>query len=300
MCIIAIKPKGVQFPSEEILENMWYSNPHGAGMMWAEKGRVKISKGYMDFESFIDGVDDLKEKLDVVDTPIVLHFRLATHGGIKPENCHPFPITGNIGVLQKLMCTTDVGVVHNGIISITPRAGISDTMEYILTQISVMKSINRRFAENSGFLKLVENAIGTDKMCFLDCRGKISTVGNFVEDNGMLYSNTGYKTLSYWSYLPDYDSVLVCDIYDMEAYVELGSDEYMNFGVFYADRDNTVYVYSPEDDGLIEVPGAKLYSLHGDKKVEFNAKYSIKMPLCDFDYFGTTAYDDMKEPDELD
>lgn len=193
MCIIAIKPAGVPFPRSTILSTMWVNNPDGAGFMYADGGRVHIHKGYMEWDEFASAMEELKSsKLDLVKTPIVFHFRITTHGGTRPENCHPFAITDNVAILKKPIIHTDVGVAHNGIIPITPRKDISDTMEYIVSQLSVIKGINRKFYEQKKFLKLIENAIAS-KMVFLAGDGTISTIGEFAEDEGgMLFSNYSY------------------------------------------------------------------------------------------------------------
>ena len=202
MCIIAIKPAGVQFPADTTLSTMWINNPDGAGFMYPSKGKVCIRKGFMNYDSFMDAIDTLKKSsADLVNMPIVFHFRITTHGGTKPENCHPFAITDNVAILQKPLIYTDVGVAHNGIIDIVPREDISDTMEYVVSQLSVIKAINRKFYEQKRFLQLIENAIKS-KMVFLAGDGTVAKVGEFVtDDDGMIYSNTSYiPRVSYSKY----------------------------------------------------------------------------------------------------
>lgn len=192
MCIIAIKPAGVSFPDDDRITTMWINNPDGAGFMYAKDGRVHIEKGFMELPHLLERLAKVRKDIDATETPFVLHFRITTHGGTKPANCHPFPISENVAVLQKLVMHTDMGVAHNGIIDIRPRADISDTMEYIVSQLAVIKSIDKRFLHKRKFMRLIENAIGS-KMAFLTGDGEIKTIGRFeTAADGMRYSNTSY------------------------------------------------------------------------------------------------------------
>lgn len=209
MCIIAAKATGIPMPSRNTIKAMWDGNSDGAGLMYVENGQVRIEKGFMKYKDFTKVLDRLEKRLDLTATPVVLHFRITTHGGTKPENCHPFPITDNVGALKKLTISTDLGVAHNGIIPITPRKGISDTMEYIASQLAPLKKAMPRFFENKWAMLLVKNAIES-RMAFLTREGKLYTIGDFVEDEGVLYSNTSYRgrisrfrDFTYGCYCPD-------------------------------------------------------------------------------------------------
>lgn len=228
MCIIAAKPAGVSMPSRETIRTMFENNPDGAGFMFVENNKVHIEKGFMKYKSFAKALDKLENRLDMTKTPLIMHFRITTHGGTSPENCHPFPITDSIGALKKTSSHTDIGVAHNGIISITPRKGISDTMEYIASQLAPLKRAMPRFYENRHAMTLIQNAI-TSKMAFLTKEGKVYTTGDFVEDNGMLYSNHSYqKSYGYYRNIGKWN---------MNCYG--GWDDYADSrDPFFADGDN--------------------------------------------------------------
>ena len=144
MCIIVVKKAGIAAPSDEMFENMWNHNPDGAGFMYTANGGVCIEKGFMEYKDFYKAYKRVEGKIDTVQTPMIFHFRITTHGGTSPENTHPFPVTDNLSMLRKLMCKTSLGVAHNGILSVQPRSGVSDTMEYILTQLSTMSETDRQ------------------------------------------------------------------------------------------------------------------------------------------------------------
>lgn len=195
MCIIAAKPAGVAMPSRQTIRTMWDSNRDGAGLMYVENGKVCIEKGFMKYKAFAKALDKLESRLDLTATPVVMHFRITTHGGTKPENCHPFPITDSIGALCKRQTRTDVGVAHNGIIDIMPRKGISDTMEYIASQLAPLKRALPGFYKNRHAMTMVENAIQS-KMAFLTKEREIYTLGNFIDQDGVLYSNYSFEKYS--------------------------------------------------------------------------------------------------------
>lgn len=205
-------------PDEKLIRNMFQRNPDGAGFMYLDKNKNKviIEKGIMDVKTFLK-----KVKRFGVDDSLVMHFRIGTSGGNTKANTHPFMISENIEDLKKLKAVTDVGVVHNGIIDIMPRKGISDTMEFIADRLAHIKMAMPGFYKNKHILKWVENEIGS-KMCFLTEKNEIVTIGDFNENEGVLYSNytyeeskyksTAIKPYSYYDY--DWDKFSWIDDYD--------------------------------------------------------------------------------------
>lgn len=194
MCIIAAKPAGIAMPSDETIETMWYANPDGAGFMYAKDGRVQIEKGFMSLDAFTSALARAAKETDLAATGVVLHFRIATHGGTKPENTHPFPVSGSMAALRKLRVTTDLGVAHNGIIrTVIPRdKNTSDTMEFIASELSLLYKGCPKFYEDKNLMQLVEELCGS-KLAFLLGDGSIHTVGRFNECGGILYSNYSYE-----------------------------------------------------------------------------------------------------------
>lgn len=99
MCVIIYGKKKI---SDEILEESHNINPHGIGMMWAKDGVLKtwVTFNYMKFKQAYDALTN--EGI----FPAV-HFRYATQGKIDIENCHPFRVNDNIGMMHN-------GTIHNG------------------------------------------------------------------------------------------------------------------------------------------------------------------------------------------
>lgn len=299
MCIIAIKSRGIDLPDEEILQNMWRANKDGAGFMYAKDGVVKIRKGFMTYESFIYELKQLKESCDIRSIPLIMHFRITTHGGTKPENTHPFPITDSIGMLKKLSSTTNIGVAHNGIIDIRPRPDISDTMEYTASQLAPLSRAIPDFYKNADAMKMVSNAIGASRMAFMNGRGDIYTIGNFVEEGGMRYSNRSFETpksIRYFPYSSWEDSEKLWSDYFAEEkevpkekrvmwldeesgdFVVNKKGHYMVDGEYAIDKDCKVYKYDYMENMIVYMPGYRAYNNEG-----YALKYDWKSPRALFE-----------------
>lgn len=204
MCIIAAKPRGINMPDMETIRRMWRGNPDGAGIMYSNGDKVVIRKGFMKLSDFEAELEKIRKTVDLKKAGVVMHFRITTHGGTCPENCHPFPISQKLSRLRQTSLSTSIGVAHNGIISITPRdKSTSDTMEYIASQLYPLSKICPSFYANEYAMQMIQNAIQS-RMVFLLPNGMIYTTGDFIEDNGMLYSNTSYKEPRWTKYSHSY------------------------------------------------------------------------------------------------
>lgn len=208
MCIIAIKPAGRAMPDTKTLQTMFRNNPDGAGFMWGDGKRVNISKGFMTYADFSDALDKWQASHDPQDYTLVMHFRITTHGGTSPQNCHPFPLTDDVHAMQELITSARVGIAHNGIIySVKPRDGISDTMEFIATHLCPLARKHGKFYASRVAMDAIENSINGSRMVFLTPDGRFYTVGAWATDNGILYSNNSYapRVPVYSSFFTAYD-----------------------------------------------------------------------------------------------
>lgn len=298
MCVICCKPKGVDMPKDDYIENMWFRNPDGAGLMYMEDGKVQIYKGFMTFDSFKEALDIIKQGRDMKEVPLVMHFRITTHGGTKPENCHPFPISDSVGMLSKLVLNTDIGVAHNGIIDITPRKGISDTMEYIISQLYPLYRACPKFYNNKWLMKMVSNAIDS-KMAFLTAQGEIFTIGDFQMEDGIKYSNSSYKCPGYYkSFTYSKSNYLLPDSWETEDrntsfyykdVMWLDDGEYVRNpkgeiydGDFAIDSNGLVYCYSYDYGGLVRCYG---YTAHTAQGTLLKFNINSQMTTCEEIYW---------------
>lgn len=198
MCVIAVKQIGVDMPKEQRLKEMWDRNKDGAGFMYHDPvdNSVKISKGYMHFDDFKNALNDVSNKFSLKDIPMIMHFRITTHGGTSPENTHPFPVTSNVRHLQALDLKTNLGVAHNGVInSVGTEAKLSDTQIYIRDVLTAFRGLSgENFLHTHA--KIIDSTIGASKLAFLDNSGVITTFGTFLESSdkdGLKYSNLHFE-----------------------------------------------------------------------------------------------------------
>lgn len=268
MCIIMIKPKGATLPSKGTFKTMFENNPDGAGFMYVKDGQVVIDKGYMGYKNMYKKIRKLLESEG--DRNIVVHFRIGTSAKNDQKTTHPYPISPDTDLLQKLKMTTDLAMVHNGIISgydDKHRPDLNDTQIYIRDFLSILKGLNRQFYLMPRVEDMLEDMTGS-KLCFLDTKDRITTVGHFYEEDGCLYSNTSYKEsiYSYWQYEDDI-RFRYLDNYEEEKpkdditfrYLEIGDRIALQYGGYvnvYSDNeyimDSEGYIYNLNDNGEIE------------------------------------------------
>jgi len=288
MCIIAIKPAGIKMPATSTIENMWHNNSDGAGFMYVKGGNVHIRKGFMTLAALKSAIKKLEKEVDVVNTPIVLHFRITTHGGTSPGNTHPFPVTEKVPLLQMTKSKAPLAVAHNGIINIKPsQKDISDTMEYIISQLAPLYQLKKDFYRQPAGKKLIYNFIKS-KMVFLDGAGRIETVGDFITDkDGLLYSNNSYKAMTIYHnwdlwdygiewYEPKYGKYMTWLTED-DGYI-LSNGDIISADYYLTDKQGNIYEYDIEADAAIPIEGT-LYSHEGRPINGFQEEFAEYMEI---------------------
>ena len=193
MCIVAVKPIGSKLPDKKSLENCFENNPDGCGYMFVRDNRVKIRKGFLDFDTFY--ADFLSQKLTKNDI-IAYHFRIATAGSICRGNTHPFPLSNIIDDLVSLNIDCDIAMAHNGILSMVGNKignhHISDTMDFVINILSDKGLIAN--LDNRAIRSLLESKIRGSKIAILKSSGDYSLLGSpWITDNDMIWSNDTYK-----------------------------------------------------------------------------------------------------------
>lgn len=269
MCIIAVKPAGAKLPSADTIKIMWTNNPDGAGIMYSHGGKVHIDKGHMTLDAFLLALHHVCDKVDAERTPIILHFRVMTHGARTPECTHPFPVSASMADLTALQTSCRLAAAHNGIIwSVAPKNGLSDTQEYIRSQLAPLYSALPSFPQARGARDMIKNATGS-KWAFLDAAGKIALIGDFTTRDGIYYSNRSFESFAparatqrdddkpgynfdYLMFLPP--SSVIRSGYDM-----FGAD----IDDFYLDAAGQVYWYDWDADMATPVPEATAYTSNG-------------------------------------
>ena len=189
MCIIVIKPRGVEFPNDGILDYCFRRNPDGAGIMLADQGRLIIRKGLMTPEEFFDVYHDLKEKFP--ESPFILHFRWSTGGGVQPGLCHPFPIDYRKRVLMaRQPSNVRIAVAHNGVISNWSGidATVSDTLLYVKNVLYPVFRDDPRYLCVPENRKRIASEVNGSRLAFMTASGAMCTIGGFYKYDGVYYS----------------------------------------------------------------------------------------------------------------
>lgn len=274
MCVIVYKPKGISFPKEESLKNCWDRNPDGAGYMFPKDDKVIIRKGFMTYESFKNSLDyDICN--NGTDIPFVLHFRITTQGGVKPHLTHPYPLSKNMQDLKELEFDSDIGVAHNGIISLTTSYNkdidYNDTMSFITEYLSLIIK-DREYYKDEDTLNLIEK-LCKSKLAIMDGSGTVNLIGNFItHTDGCLYSNDSYE--SYKCYYGDkcYDYY---DYYDYGDYGKVYSSKTKKDKDFYEDfksKKSGLYYFKEGEYCPFLIEGNKSYC----NKCAFGKKCCLK------------------------
>jgi hypothetical protein len=156
MCLAIAKPARAVIPVEH-LEAGYESNPHGCGFCYPEGGKVVVVKGLLKFEDF------LKQYKEKEHLPMLVHFRMSTHGKPNFINCHPFS-----------MLNGKYALIHNGVIPISLQyPELSDTGNFSKLVMEPMLKAGIDLAKPA-FVYLVEQCIGScNKVCVMDEKGRI-------------------------------------------------------------------------------------------------------------------------------
>lgn len=213
MCIAIVKPIGAKLPDKELLRKCWDNNPDGGGLMYNDGSNVIIHKGFTRFKGFYKYLKQLDKQVDLTDKDLVLHFRIATSGGVTREATHPFPVTKSMEEMRKLDNVCEYGFAHNGIISGYGSKDFSDTMEYIQAVIANIHDL-----ENSEELLNALAYDNTSRFAVLT-KDNFELGGKWLKDGDLYFSNESYKynytiykggkattsTTSYWDNWKDED-----------------------------------------------------------------------------------------------
>lgn len=192
MCVICYVPRGVRLPNKTTIQNMWNTNPHGAGVMYKTRnGDVYYKKGYFDFDSFYEDLLKISDRA----VEIGIHCRIATSGGINKEMCHPFPLTDDIERLKSPFgnkCDRPM-IMHNGIISSQGKYGLNDTCAYIIDKLLPRYKRTTAFMFDNGIIKRIQKEIGSSKLLIMS-KYPTKMIGYWQKDNdGCYYSNLYFK-----------------------------------------------------------------------------------------------------------
>lgn len=230
MCVIVYKPKKADITRKKLLA-CWNDNPDGAGFMYASENVLHIHKGFMTFRKFYRRYRECERKNS--DSNFAIHFRIATHGKVNPNNCHPFYVNEKTGFM------------HNGTLNcldVTKNSSKSDTMifnedvlkklpknflkrkEYNILLNSIAKAELSKFAimDNKGTCYLFNESAGTWKQGIW-YSSSVCDFG-FSDYKRELFCYTANKCSNKLIYNEDWIECLYCgDYYPLSECVDTGA-----------------------------------------------------------------------------
>jgi hypothetical protein len=156
------------------MKNCFDNNYDGAGLAWVGENGLTVRKGYFYWQ------DLWKDMRDLVGCPVLLHCRLATHGSVKAENCHPF-LLGN-----------GVAAAHNGILRVAPlEPDMTDSESFAL---KFVEPWSQKELRDPRVLAALEAIVLPGSIAMLDASGEFLFLNKRlgVEHKGVWFSNRGF------------------------------------------------------------------------------------------------------------
>lgn len=190
MCLLMVTMG--QLPKREYLVNASQNNPDGYGFAVRHEDHIVTGRS-MKYENLIDR---FYAEMAKSENPIgMFHARYTTHGTTMLENNHPFRVDGR----------KDIILAHNGMLPITPRDGDKRSDTRIFAE-DVLGSIGVEELDDKHTFAKLENFAAGSKIAILSTSRELrDPVYILNEDLGhwdgdIWWSNSGYKTPSYYNY----------------------------------------------------------------------------------------------------
>lgn len=190
MCLIAVcRKRGI---TEEEAKNAFEKNDDGVGIAWYSNKKTHYVKGIMDFDAFKEiyfntGIKDIANH--------VVHFRKASMAGDIPALTHPFIISETSDISLKYSGNNDL-LFHNGTMT-----GWRDKMfNFYITRKNRIPEGN---FSDTRFIAILTHFLGRGVLHLIDDKfvvmsgNRVYIIGKFTEEDGVLFSNSSYKTGGY-------------------------------------------------------------------------------------------------------
>lgn len=273
MCIAIYKPHGKDI-SKDILRRCWVNNSDGAGFMYSENNKLIIKKGFFNFKRFWKSY----QVSSLVGKDVVIHFRIATHGIIDKENCHPHLVNENLAF------------VHNGIIETSKNIVLSDQSDTILFNESILQRLDKKFNGSDWInckviVELIAGYIEDSKLIFMDHRGTVKIINENLGcwDAGIWYSNSGYlvkfshSISSYGSVYPDNRYDYMSEIRERPSTAKAFNNTEGNFKKYLKEK----FLDDKDDIPLCAYCGASLTSSKDDTDNQLCADCAKRFGVAD-------------------
>lgn len=200
MCLIIKSNQGFSHLSQQIREEIYYSNPDGFGFMYYSEadGGLVVEKDLLNISHIDLILDELPD-----DRTVFVHWRMSTSGQTSPEMAHPYAVHDNLAMMHNGVMTrhNPASVLShykwdNKLQKNVPvhkrKTDTNDTLNFINSWIKPTLSVNEEAWMEQAFIKKTEKEIGhSNKLVFMDGNGywTIYNYEEWTEWNGMLFSN---------------------------------------------------------------------------------------------------------------
>lgn len=191
MCIAIYLPEFKEI-DKKTLEICNEANPDGMGFaFFNDKNKMVLNKTVdpKKINKMINILISVRKYF--IYRPFLIHFRIATHGQVIQECCHPFRVNN------------DTVFCHNGILhyeyGVNKTSLKSDTMmfnEKILRKLKKTELDSMMEGKNEVLKELLEGYIGDrNKMILLNSKDQVQILNEKagIWDKGIWYSNSSYK-----------------------------------------------------------------------------------------------------------
>jgi predicted glutamine amidotransferase len=193
MCMIAFKPKNVEFKNWKPLLYGYAKNKDGVGISYLKSGDdcIRTNKTFKTFRDFWKFYKQTIKKEDIA----VIHFRYATHGVKDNGNRHPFPVTTDRDFIRKEEFVSEDIIAHNGVFSFmskhcTKDSIFSDSQEFIIRWFAPLVDM---FKSNQAAMEILGHAISSNRLIYMNKDGIVRLWGDWNEKDGIHYSNDNHS-----------------------------------------------------------------------------------------------------------
>jgi hypothetical protein len=190
MCIICLKPHGIEDFTDTILKYCWDRNNDGAGFAYYKgEGIWSVEKGFMKYDEFMNAY---RAHSFGKDHTSIIHFRKATSGLTDEGNTHPFIVTDDKDKMRETQYESSMIAFHNGVVGKGDKK-YSDSMEFVS---DVLFPISPLWEDKRIHGYIAEELLTKNSSRWLVCAGKTyHFFGTWHKHNGWEFSNSNYEPL---------------------------------------------------------------------------------------------------------
>ncbi len=125
--------------------------------------------------------------------PVALHFRIATHGKVKPGCSHLFAMCKDYGAMRAESASAAAGFMRNGTLAgLETSPDVSDNMAYARNVLAPLKGM-RGGLSGAAQRRIVEATSQGSRFLLMTGDAHALTLGRWVADGGRLYSNESFR-----------------------------------------------------------------------------------------------------------